>query len=76
MLHEIVVFPHSVDSQQSHHPDSADAKEVCRRDVVDVLQEEETQIVELELCCKGSTIMRKRVILRKGRRLAKALVSR
>lgn len=44
--------------------------------MVDVLQEEETEIVDLELCCKKSTIIRNSVIFRKGRRLAKALVSR
>ena len=49
MLHEIVVFSDRVDSQQAHHPNSTDAEEVCRWDVVDILQEEETQIVDLEL---------------------------
>lgn len=49
MLHEIVVFSDRVDRQQTHHPDPTDAEEVSRRDVVDVFQEEETQIVDLEL---------------------------
>lgn len=49
MLHEIVVLSNRVDRQQAHHPDPTDAEEVSRRDVVDVFQEEETQIVDLEL---------------------------
>lgn len=44
--------------------------------MVDVFQEEETQIVDLELNCSRGTIIMKSVIFKNGRRLANALVSR
>lgn len=74
--HEIIVLLYCIDCQQPNYPQSAHTEEVSRRDVVDILHEEESEIVQLELNDARSTVMRRRTILRKGLRLAKALVSR
>jgi hypothetical protein len=76
VFHEVVVLLRRIDRQQTHHPHPKDAEEVGWRDVVDVLEEEEREVVELELANGRGTMIRKTTIFRKGLRLTNAFVSR
>lgn len=76
VLHEVVVFLGDVEAEEADHPDATNAEEVVWGNLPDVLQEEESEVVGLELLHPVLTKTMKKTIFRKCLREVKALVSR